>query len=214
MLTRTYPSECTVYNCDYLIVSAIRDRIGDRATLKRYYIPVSGDFSQYVPYDTGTFYDEDTRFWPYHIKVGDTVCSGTQDPQTMDYHYMTFTDPSRNLTASGIDFWVESFKLSDYEVWTAYLSVDLTGLVTNPDCISEDMNILKAAIDLVPVLRTYLINSLYIVRDVTDRDTKFKQQLMTGTDPFKDLVNGLQKELDKMIDKCNKTPLNEGWRLE
>jgi hypothetical protein len=214
MLTRTYPSECTVYNCDYLIVSAIRDRIGDKPNLKRYYIPVSGDFSKYVPYDTSTFYDGDTRFWPYHIQVGATVCSGVTSPQTMDYHYMNFTDPSYNLTASGIDFWVESFRLSDYEIWTAYLSVDLTGLVKNPDCITEDMNILKAAIDLVPALRTNLINSLYIIRDVTDRDTRFRQQLMAGADPFKDLVSGMQKELDKIIDICNKTPINDGWRLE
>jgi hypothetical protein len=214
MLTRTYPSECTVYNCDYLIVSAVRDRIGDKPSLKRYYIPTTGDFTTYVPYDTSTFYDEETRFWPYHISVGNTVCSGVSNPQIMDYHYMSFTDPQYNLTASGIDFWVESFKLSDYEIWTAYLSVDLTGLVRNPDCISEDMNILKAAIDLIPVLRVNLINGLYIVRDVTDRDSRFKQQLMTGVDPFKEMLGALQRELDRMIEKCNKTPINAGWRNE
>jgi len=214
MVSRTYPSECSTYNCDYMIVSAIRGRIGDTGVLKRYYIPTTGDFSRYVPYDTASFYDEETRFWPYYIKVGDTVCSGTADPQVIDYHYLVFQEENRDLTASGIDFWVESFRISDYEIWTTYLSVDLTGLVINEDCISEEMITLKAAIDLIPVMRTYLINTTYTVREVTDRDTRYRMQLLSGSDPYRDLLNNLQKELDKMIEQCNKTPINEGWRLE
>jgi hypothetical protein len=214
MLNRTYPSECSIYGCDDLIISAVRDKIGDKAELKRYYVGVGGDFTEYVPADPATFFSEEARFWPYHIKVGSTVCSGIYNPHVVNYHYMVFED-STNLSASGIDFWVESFKLSDYEIWTAYLSVDLSTYVNNPDCVTPEMEILKAAIDLIPSIRVSNIDSLYTSKEVTDKNTSYRRTVSNTSDPYGELLRSLQKELDYLIElNCTKKLASTGIRIE
>ena len=213
MLTRTYPSECSIYGCDDLIISAIRDKIGDRVELKRYYIGIGGDFSEYVSTDPYTFVNEDVKFWPYNIKVGGTVCSGTDNPQIIDYHYMVFDGYA--LTSSGIDFWVESFILSDYEIWTAYLSVDLSPYVNSNDCITEEMEILKASIDLIPSIRSLKFDDLYSSKEVTDKNTSYRKSISNTVDPYGDLIKKLQKDLDYLIESnCTKKILRTGYRIE
>jgi hypothetical protein len=216
MLNRTYPSECSIYGCDDLIISAIRDKIGDRSELKRYYVAVGGDFDEYVPADadTSTFSNEDIKFWPYSIKVGGAVCSGVYNPQVVDYHYLVFED-SYNLTASGIDFWVESFKLSDYEIWTAYLSVDLSSYVNDSACITDEMEILKAAIDLIPSIRVANMGDLYTTKEVVDKNTSYRKTVSNTADPYGDLLKRLQKDLDYLIElNCTKKLYQDGIRIE
>jgi hypothetical protein len=214
MLNRTYPSECSLYGCDDLVISAIRDKIGDRTELKRYYVTVGGDFSEFVPADPSTFSNEDVKFWPYHVKVGSTVCSGIYDPHVINYHYMVF-DESYNLTTSGIDFWVESFKLSDYEIWTAYLSVDLSSYVVNTACVTEEMEILKAAIDLIPSIRVGNMDDLYTSKEVTDKNTSYRKTVSNTSDPYGDLLKRLQKDLDYLIElNCTKKLTSTGIRIE
>lgn len=214
MLNRTYPSECSIYDCDDLVIGAIRDRIGDRSKLKRYYVAVGGDFSEFVPADNNTFENEDSKFWPYHIKVGGTVCSGIYDPQIVDYHYMVFDD-STDLTTSGIDFWVESFRFSDYEIWTAYLSVDLSSYVNNSDCITEEMEIIKASIDLLASIRSDFFDDLYTSKEVTDKNTSYRKTVSNTSDPYGDLIKKLQKDLDYLIElNCTKKLYQNGIRIE
>jgi hypothetical protein len=214
MISRTYPSECTIYNCDDLIISAIRDRLGDRIELKRIHIPNTGDFSEYVDSDNSTFYISDPKVWPYHIKVGTTTCSGLDNPQIINYHYLSF--PDYNLTASGVDFWVETFRLSDYEIWLSYLSVDLSPLVTNPDCITPEMEILKAAIDLIPSIRGKKFDDgEYSSKEIADKNTSYRQSLSGGVDPYRDLLNTLQRELDLLLEKnCLRKLYRGGYRIE
>jgi len=214
MITRTYPTEYSLYGADVDIIQAIRDKIGDRLELRRYYLPSGNEnLARYVQTDNLTFYDSTTKFWPYHIKVGSLTCSGITNPQVLGYHYLVFQDPVGNVTTSGIDFWVDTFKLSDYEIWTAYLSVDLSPLVKDPDCITEDMEIIKAAIDLVPSMRTK-IDDLYTSKEVVDNDTRYRQDRATSIDPFKDLLDGLQDQLDKLIKENCYRLLQDGYRVE
>jgi hypothetical protein len=214
MINQTYPAEYTIYDADEDIINAIRDRIGDRLEFTRYYLPAAGSaIGNYVQDDDLTFYDSRKKFWPYHLKLGTLTCSGVTNPQVLGYKYLIFQSPIESLTASGIDFWVHTFKLSDYEIWSAYLSVDLTPLLKDPDCLSEEMEILKAAIDLIVAHRTD-IEDLYTSKEVVDNDTRYRRDKATGVDPLKDLVDGLQQELDRLIDECNKRLLQDGYRLE
>jgi hypothetical protein len=214
MLSRTYPSECSIYDCDDLVVTNIRGMISDPIVLKRFYIPVGGDFSEYVPNDPATFSNEEIRFWPYNIKVGGTVCSGTNSVQLVDYHHMIF-DPSWDLTTSGIDFWVESFYFSDYEIWTSFLSVDLSPLVPYPGCITPYMEMLKAAADLVPIIRAQNMSSIYAETEVSDKSTSFKKIAARSIDPWGDIAKGLDQELHELLERhCWKKILHTGIRLE
>jgi hypothetical protein len=214
-LIRTYPAEWSTIGADETIVSSIRDRIGDRPELRRYYILANSDnMNRYVMDDKVTFTDSNVRLWPYHLSINQaTVTSGID---VLNYKYINLGDSDNDLTADLLDFWVETFYLSDFEVWSAYLNVDLTSYVNNPECIVEEMEILKAAIDLVPALRTsrYVQDVVYSDRRVKDNDTEYQSKLASGVDPYKDLISKLQGELDKLLDRCNKTPYVGGYRVE
>jgi hypothetical protein len=214
MITRTYPSECTIYNCDSLITTAIRDRLGDRTVLKRFRLSPTDNFSDYIDGDTSTFYIENPKVWPYNLKVGNTVCSGIDCAQVIDYHYIALD--GYDLTASGMDFWLETFKLSDYEIWTAFLSVDLSPIVRTPNCITLEMEIIKAAIDLLPSIRDKMFeDGEYMSREVTDKNQSYRQSLAGGVDPYKDLLTTLQSELTRLIERnCYKRLYRGGYRLE
>ena len=213
MLTRTYPSECSIYNCDDMVVSEIRGLLGDPIVLKRFYTPVGGDFSEYVPDDAHTFVDMVDKFWPYSLKVGSTTCSGIDTTQIINYHYLVFDD-AYDLTVSGVDFWVETFRFSDYEIWTTYLSVDLSPLVFYPECITPYMEMLKAAIDLARVLRGTYMEDLYLSKKIEDKNTSY-QKTPTPADPWRDLMNKLQDELDELINRnCRKRLYRQGIRQE
>lgn len=213
MLTRTYPAEYDTFSGDEVIINAIRDKIGDRLELKRYVLAVgSQEITDYIMSDGLTFYDADTRFWPYHLTFSGTTYSGTTNPQVLNYHYMLFDSPV-DLTAYASDFWVESFYLSDFEIWTAFLAVDLTPLVPDVSCITEDMNIVKAALDLVPSLRAAKAKYFYGGMEIQDNDTTFRQSELRS-DPFKDLVDKLQKELDDLIAECKTRLYQGGYRIE
>jgi len=213
MLTRTYPAEYDTFSGDEVIINAIRDKIGDRLELKRYVLAVgSQEVTDYVMSDGTTFYDADARFWPYHLTYSGTTYSGTTNPQVLNYHYMLFENPV-DLTAYASDFWVESFYLSDFEIWTAFLAVDLTPLVPDVTCITEDMNIVKAALDLVPSLRASKAKYFYGGLEIQDNDTTFRQSELRS-DPFKDLVDKLQKELDDLINECKTRLYQGGYRIE
>lgn len=213
MLTRTYPAEYDTFSGDEVIINAIRDKIGDRLELKRYILSSGSEtVTDFVMSDSQTFYDSDTRFWPYHLTYSGITYSGVTNPQVLNYHYMQFSNPV-DLTTNTSDFWVETFYLSDFEIWTAYLSVDLTPLVTSVSCITEDMNIIKAAIDLVPSLRSAKARYFYGGMEVRDNDTTFRQSELKY-DPFKDLIDKLQKELDDLLYECNNRLYQGGYRIE
>lgn len=215
-LSRTYPAEwTTITSADEAIIYSIRERIGDRPELNRYYLPASNsdNMNRYIMEDGITFNDNGYRFWPYHLSIdGTTVTSGVD---ILRYKYMYFEDyGDPNLKDNDLDFWVEFFYVSDFEIWTAYLNVDLTPLVRREECITEEMNILKAAIDLVPALRASKREEFYANKRVRDNDTEYERRLTSGVDPHKDLVDGLQAELDKLIDNCNKKLYWDGYRVE
>lgn len=210
MISRTYPAEYSTFDGDAVIITQIRDKIGDRVSMKRYILPDTE--TSYVMGDGLTFYDEDTRYWPYHIVHNSTTYSGVDNPQVLNYQYMVFDSPV-DLSTNASDFWVESFYLSDFEIWTAYLSVDLTPLVLDSDCITDDMNILQAAIDLIDPLRTIKARFFYGGLEVRDNDTTYRKYEMRQ-DPYKDLVNRLQKQLQALIDECNTRLYHGGFRLE
>ena len=215
-LSRTYPAEwTTISEADEAIIYSIRERIGDRPELNRYYLLATNteNMNRYVMEDGVTFNDNGYRFWPYHLSIdGTTVASGVD---VLRYKYMHFGDcGDPNLKDNNLDFWVEIFFLSDFEIWTAYMNVDLTPLVRNEDCITEEMNMLKAAIDLIPALRASQREYLYAGKRVRDNDTEYEKKLMSGVDPHKDLLTALQKELDTLIDRCNKTLYWDGYRIE
>ena len=214
MVTRTYPSECTIYNCDNDITTAVRDRLGDRISIKRFYLSSSDDLSLYINGDKSTFYLENPKMWPYSLSVGGVMCSGVECAQVIDYHYVSL--PEYDLTASGMDFWLETFKLSDYEIWTAYLSIDLTPIVKNPECITPEMEILKTAIDLLPSIRDKLFDDGdYMSREVQDKNQSYRQSLAGGVDPYKDLLNTLNYELTRLIERnCYRRLYHGGYRLE
>lgn len=214
-LTRTYPAEWYTIGADEAIVSSIRDRIGDRPELRRYYILASSDnMRRYIMDDKVTFTDNQVRLWPYHLSINQaTVTSGID---VLSYKYINLSEVDQDLTSDLLDFWVETFYLSDFEIWSAYLNADLTSYVNNPECITEEMEILKAAIDLVPALRTskYVQDMVYSDRRVKDNDTEYQSKLASGVDPYKDLIGKLQGELDRLLDRCNKTPYAGGYRVE
>lgn len=214
-LTRTYPAEwTTLAGVDETIIYAIREKIGDKAELKRYYLTAgSENISRYIMDDGVTFYVKSQKFWPYHLSIdGTTVSSGVD---ILNYQYLYFGDyGDANLTDNTLDFWLETFYLSDFEIWTAYLGTDLTSLVLKEDCISEEMEILQAALDLVPALRASKLDQIYSDKRVRDNDTEYERRLGSGVDPYKDLVAKLQDKLDALIDKCNKTPYIGGYRVE
>lgn len=213
MISRTYPAEYSLFSGDEVIISSIRDRIGDRPAMRRYYLTIgSQEQTQYVVYDNHTFYDEETRFWPYHLLFNSTTYSGLDNPQVINYQYMQFED-SIDLSSATSDFWVETFYLSDFEIWTAYLSVDLTPLLRNTNCVTDEMNILKAAIDLVPALRTSKARYFYSSIKSRDNDTDFEQGRLQ-VDPYKDLVTKMRKELDTLIYECNHRLYQGGYRIE
>jgi hypothetical protein len=213
MITRTYPSECSLYNCDDMVISEIRGLLGDPVVLKRFYVSAGGDFSEYVPNDPYTFTSTEDKFWPYSLKVGNTTCSGVDCAQLINYHYLSF-DESYNLVTSGIDFWLETFKFSDYDIWTAYLSVDLSPLVLYPECITPYMEMLKVAIDMSRILRGTYMDDMYVSREVTDKNTSYKR-VPSSADPWKDLMNKLQAELDDLIERnCRKRIYRGGIRQE
>lgn len=215
-LSRTYPAEwTTIDDADEAIIYSIREKIGDRPELKRYYLTSSNtdNMNRYIMDDGITFNDNGYRFWPYHLSIGgNTVASGVD---VLHYKYMYFGDyGDANLKDNNLDFWVEVFYLSDFEIWTAYLNVDLTPLVRREECITEDMEMLKAALDLVPALRVSKRDEFYSNKRVRDNDTEYERRLTTGVDPHKDLVKGLQSELDRLIDECNKRLYWDGYRIE
>jgi len=213
-ITRTYPPEWeSIEGADEAIIYSIRERIGDRPELNRYYLTAGSDnIAKYIMPDNVTFNDNGYRFWPYHLSVDDTtVASGVS---ILSYKYMNFDGLEGNLTESNLDFWVEVFYLSDFEIWTAYLNVDLTPYVRRPECITETMEILKASVDLLPALRASKKDYFYANKRVRDNDTEYERSMMAGVDPLKDLVASLQKELDALIEKCNKKLYMDGYRLE
>lgn len=217
-ITRTYPAEWeSIEGVDETIIYSIRERIGDRPELNRYYLLANSEnMSRYIMEDKLTFNDNGYRFWPYHLSIdGQTVSSGVD---VMRYKYMDFqrVPEETDLTDNTLDFWVETFYLSDFEIWTAFLSVDLTPFVKVASCITEYMEILKASVDLVPALRTskQVRDQYYTSKRVRDSDTEYEQRISTSADPYKDLLGQLQKELDTLIDKCNKTPYMDGYRIE
>ena len=123
-------------------------------------------------------------------------------------------DDAYDLTTSGIDFWTETFKFSDYEIWTTYLSVDLSPLVWYPECITPYMEMLKAAIDLARILRGTYMEDMYVSREVTDKNTSYRRS-PTPADPWRDLMLKLQAELDDLIERnCRKHLYRRGIRLE
>jgi hypothetical protein len=213
-ITRTYPPEWeSIDSVDESIIYSIRERIGDRPELNRYYLTAGSDnIAKYIMPDNVTFNDNGYRFWPYHLSIDDTtVASGVS---ILNYKYMNFDGVEENLTESNLDFWVEVFYLSDFEIWTAYLNVDLTPYVRKPECITETMEILKASVDLLPALRASKKDYFYANKRVRDNDTEYERSMMAGADPLKDLVASLQKELDALIEKCNKKLYMDGYRLE
>jgi hypothetical protein len=214
-ITRTFPAEwTTIAGADEAIIYSIRERIGDRPELNRYYLTANSDnMPKYIMEDNVTFNDNGYRFWPYHLSIsGSTVASGVN---VLRYKYMDLAEASDgNVKDDNLDFWVEVFYLSDFEIWTAYLNVDLTPHVRKPECITETMEILKAAIDLLPALRASKKDYFYANKRVRDNDTEFEKSMMSGVDPHKDLLMALQKELDGLIDRCNKTPYMDGYRIE
>jgi hypothetical protein len=215
MIARTYPTEYSTFDGDYTIISTIRDKIGDRVKLRRYYLPVGNDnVDTYIQEDNLTFYDDNVRYWPYHLTFSGTTFSGTSNPQILDYQYMLFTDPVTDLSAAAMDFWVETFYLSDFEIWTAYLNVDLLPFFDNDDCITEEMEMLKAAIDLVPSLRAAHLD-LYRGKKVRDDDVEYTQNDLGGSraDPWKDLLKKLQDELNELIAQCNTSLYNDGYLI-
>jgi hypothetical protein len=215
MIARTYPTEYSTFDGDYTIISTIRDKIGDRVKLRRYYLPVGNDnVDTYIQEDNLTFYDDNVRYWPYHLTFSGTTFSGTSNPQILDYQYMLFTDPVTDLSAAAMDFWVETFYLSDFEIWTAYLNVDLLPFFDNDDCITEEMEMLKAAIDLVPSLRAARLD-LYRGKKVRDDDVEYTQNDLGGSraDPWKDLLKKLQDELNELIAQCNTSLYNDGYLI-
>lgn len=214
-ISRTYPAEwTTIAGADETIIYSIRERLGDQPELHRYYLPAgSENMSRYIMGDNVTFNDNGYRFWPYHITIDSTPVTSGID--IVSYKYMSLADASDgDITDNNLDFWLEVFYLSDFQIWTAYLNVDLTPLLRKEDCLTEEMTILKAAIDLIYPLRASQRESFYAGRRVRDNDTEFEKKMVSGVDPHKDLVEGLQAELDKLIDNCNKKIYVGGYRVE
>lgn len=212
--TRTYPAEWQTIGADESIIYSIRERIGDRPELRRYYLtPNSDNINRYVIDDKKTFNDNGNRFWPYHLSIDSaTVASGVD---ILSYKYMLFSEVADpDLTDNQLDFWVEVFYLSDFEIWTAFLNVDLTPYVKRASCITEYMEILKASLDLIPALRVSKREYFYANKRVRDNDTEYERQMMSGVDPHKDLAAGLQAELNALYDACNKNVYVDGYRIE
>jgi hypothetical protein len=213
-ILRTFPAEWTTIGGSELIINSIRERIGDKPELQRYFLPANCEnMSKYIMDDNITFYDNRYKFWPYHLSIsGATVASGVD---VLHYKYMYFGDISDgNITDDPLDFWVESFYLSDFDIWNAYLSVDLDSYVRDSGCITEEMMVLKAALDLLPALRVSRKEQDYTRKRVRDNDTEYEKYMNTGVDPLKDTLATLQAEFDRLINNCNKNLYWDGYRVE
>jgi hypothetical protein len=217
-MERTYPKELSLTATEEEIVSRIRNRIGDSIVFVRDYLSAteSTDDTTKVIADGLTYYNEAYKLWPYHLTVDGTTYSGATNPTVLEYQHLTFTTVSGGGTLRGkvLDFALETFKLSDNEIWTIYQNVDLTGLVDNANCITDYMTFLKACLDLIKILRTKRIKDDYSSITVRDADTEYVKEARGVGDPYKDLYTNIENELNMLIDKCNKDLYWDGIRLE
>ena len=217
-MQRTYPKELSLTIAQEAIINKIRNRIGDSIIFIRDYMSASESTDEVIKIiaDGLTYYNETYRFWPYHLTVAGTTYSGSTNPEVFEYQHLTFTTLSGggNLRGKIIDFALETFKLSDDEIWTIYENVDLTGLVDNADCITDYMMFLKACLDLIKILRTKRLKDDYSTITVRDSDTEYTKDARGTADPYKDLYANIETELNILIDRCNSALYWDGIRLE
>jgi hypothetical protein len=208
-MVRTYPEEIELTPTQSGIISDMRIRIGDPIVIYNEYIASTETSARVI--SSTTYYNSDIRFWPYNISINGTTCSGLTNPDVLTYQYLKFTD---TLTSKTLDFWLESFKLSNTELITLWENASLTGIVFNESCITAHMLFLKACLDALELLRTRSQNESYNRLTVEDADTRFVREPQTGIDPLKDLYQGISTELNQLIEYCNKKPFSGGVRLE
>jgi hypothetical protein len=216
-MDRTYPRELNISDSNYELIERIRDRIGDSIIFKLEYMTADESLTNSKLVAGGmTYYDAVTNYWPYNIEIDSVVYSGSTNPSVSRYQYLEFSTISGGtLKGRVIDFGLETFKLPDKTIWNTYQNVDLTGLVKDPDCITDYMIFLKACLDLCKILRTKRIKDDYSSIEVVDADTRFSKQGRGTGDPYKDLFTNIESELNKLIDECNKNALYwDGIRLE
>jgi len=217
-MERTYPREIELTDDQYALIDRVRDRIGDSIMFKHEYMDASQSAVNAKLVAGGmSYYDPVNFYWPYNIVVNGTTYSGVTNPSVSRYQYLEFTTVSGGGTLKGkvIDFGLETFKLSDKTIWNTYQNVDLTGLVTVPEYITDYMIFLKCCLDLCKILRTRLVGSNYSYTEIVDADTRFtKDASRSGADPYKDLYSNIEQELNAIIDSCNRQPYTGGIRIE
>ena len=183
-----YPIERAFSTEDDLIISKIRNLIGDNKVLKYF----GTDLCDELKIDEHTLDAGDTKIWPLYITVDDVEKVSTVDPYVDNYRYLTFSGIITEDT--DIMMYASSFRYSDVEVYNAYNGCLLPPGLTK-DTVTSDHLILQTAIDLLEgELTTDLIDMGAKVKegdDSFDPTSGFKYRQET--------LKRLKRRLDDLI---------------
>ena len=185
-----YPVERSFSTEDALIISKIRNLIGDALALK-YHSNEDCNRFRVNDYTLDMGYH---KCWPLYITVDGVEKVSTADPYVDNYRYLTFSGIIDDTT--NIAMYVSTFRYSDVEIYNAYTTAMIPPMLTKYNVTTDHM-ILQAAIDILEGEN---------VDDFVQEGAKIKE----GDDSFdpspgfrarNELIGRLHKRLDALINQ-------------
>lgn len=207
-MSAKYPAEVNYSASDQLTINKIRLWIGDPINLRREY---GEDAVSYVHTD-GKTYELPETGWPAYINMGGVQFVSTNNPTVNGYKYLRFKTYINDLctdhvtysgicnqdvfkdVVSGIDMWYYTFRNSDKQIMTTYNNCLPPFPLTTANATPEAY-MLQTAID---ILRKELLeDATEDGASIRDSETNYNPE--PGLRLRKDLLDDLQKKLDKLI---------------
>lgn len=193
---------------DQLIIDRIRLWIGDPIGIRREY----GEEAMSSIHPDGKTYEMDQKGWPAYINMGGIPFTDSSNPSVNGYKYLRFrqyindiclesvtysgicgTDITKDI-ANGVDIWYNTFRNSDREIMEAYNNCPPPSPLT-VDTANSEAYMLQTAIDL---LRKELWEDATTDGAII-KDEGSSYDPSAGLRVRKDLLDDLQKRLDKLI---------------
>jgi hypothetical protein len=185
-----YPTERGFSTSDDLVISKIRNLIGDTKKLAYYNTEACTE----LIINDHTMDMGEPKMWPLFVSLDDVEKVSATDPYVDNYRFLTF---SGTLTdTSDVMVFAETFRFSDVEIYNAYNVCMLPPMLTQ-QTVTEDHLILQTAIDLLEGELT---------TDLIDMGAKVKE----GDDSFdptagfkfrQETLRRLKRRLQQLIDQ-------------
>ncbi len=144
----SYPEEASFTSEDRVVIDKIRNTVGDPKELTRDYVSATTGTTSSVSADGHTHSFINPRGWPLKIVLDNVEYVSLNEPQVLDYQFITFSGTQISTVSGTLDVWYNHFRYSDAEILRVYNALIPPYPLTEEDMTFE-LSIICASIELL-----------------------------------------------------------------